>query len=131
LAPRRKIFEVRDTDGLDKAILAAVRSELALHPSINAVYSVGGGNRATLAAFDEVGMAPKVYIAHDLDRDNRALLRTRRISAVLHHDLRADMRRACRVLLQARGLVAGRPQTVPSQVQVITPYNEPPPRHGR
>jgi LacI family transcriptional regulator len=41
------------------------------------------------------------------------------------------MRRACRVLLQARGLVAGRPQTVPSQVQVITPYNEPPPRHGR
>ncbi len=131
LAPRRKVYEVRDTDGLDKAILAAVRYALALQPSINAVYSAGGGNRATFGAFDEVGMTPKVYVAHDLDGDNRALLRTRRISAVLYHDLRADMRRACRLLLQARGLIAGRPRTVPSQVHVITPYNEPPSWYGR
>ena len=45
--------------------------------------------------------------------------------AVLHHDLRADMRRACRLLLQARGVLPGRPVSIPSQVQVVTPYNEP------
>ena len=28
--------------------------------------------------------------AHDLDEDNRMLLRARKISAVLHHDLWAD-----------------------------------------
>ena len=125
LAPRRTVHEVSDTDGLDRSILAAVRGALALHPSINAVYSAGGGNVATLTAFDEVGVTPKVYVAHDLDGDNRGLLRTRRISVVLHHDLRADMRRACRLLLQARGVLRGRPVSIPSQVQVVTPYNEP------
>src|SRR6059058_4943327 len=92
-----------------RTILVAVRSALALHPSINAVYSAGGGNVATLTAFEEIGVTPAVYVAHDLDGDNRTLLRTRRISAVLHHDLRADMRRACRLLLQARGVLPGRP----------------------
>ncbi len=125
LAPRRRVHEVTDTDGLDDSMLVAVRGALALHPGIDAVYSVGGGNRATLAAFDELGKTPTVFVAHDLDGDNRSLLRTRRISAVLHHDLRADMRHACRMLLQAGGVVPGRPGTLPSQVQVVTPYNEP------
>jgi LacI family transcriptional regulator len=125
LAPKRKVHEVSDTDGLDQTMLVAVRGALALHPAIDAVYSAGGGNRATLTAFDELGMTPTVFVAHDLDGDNRTLLRTRRISAVLHHDLRADMRHACRLLLQAGGLIPGRPGTIPSQVQVVTPYNEP------
>jgi LacI family transcriptional regulator len=125
LAPTRKVYEVKDTDGLDRTILVAVRGALALHPSINAVYSAGGGNVATLRAFEEIGVTPTVYVAHDLDGDNRTLLRTGKISAVLHHDLRADMRRACRLVLQARGILPGKPVSIPSQVQVVTPYNEP------
>ena len=125
LAPARTVHEVTDTDGLDPSMLSGVRALLTLHPLIDAVYSPGGGNLATVAAFDELGHAPSVFIAHDLDRDNQRLLRQRRISAVLHHDLRADMRRACRLLLQARGVLPGAPATVPSQVQVVTPYNEP------
>jgi LacI family transcriptional regulator len=125
LAPGRSVHEVKDTDGLDRTILGAVRGALARHPSIDAVYSAGGGNVATLAAFEEIGMTPVVYVAHDLDGDNRTLLRTGRLSAVLHHDLRADMRRACRLLLQARGVLPGKPVSIPSQVQVVTPYNEP------
>ena len=125
LAPQRKVHEVTDTDGLDQTMLVAVRGALALHPRIEAVYSAGGGNRATLTAFDELGRSPRAFVAHDLDGDNRALLRARRISAVLHHDLRADMRRACRLLLQSGGVIPGRPTTMPSQVQVVTPYNEP------
>jgi LacI family transcriptional regulator len=125
LAPRRAVHVVNDTDGLDRTILVAVRGALALHPSINAVYSAGGGNVAILQAFDELAMTPTVFVAHDLDGDNRALLRTRRISVVLHHDLRSDMRRACRLLLQARGVLPGKPVSIPSQVQVVTPYNEP------
>ena len=125
LAPKRTVHEVKDTDGLDRRILAAVRAALAVHPSIDAVYSAGGGNVATLTAFEEIGMTPEVYVAHYLDGDNRTLLRTGRISAVLHHDLRADMRWACRLLLQARGVLSGSPVSIPSQVQVVTPYNEP------
>ena len=44
---------------------------------------------------------------------------------MLHHDLRADMRRACRLVMQAKGALPGSPVTVPSPVQVVTPYNEP------
>ena len=125
LAPERKVHVVNDTDGLDRTMLLAVRRTLALHPSINAVYSAGGANVAILEAFEELGTFPTAFVAHDLDGDNRTLLRMRRISAVLHHDLRADMRRACRLLLQARGVLPGKPVSVPSQVQVVTPYNEP------
>ncbi len=125
LAPKRDVRTVTDTGGLDETMLAAVRAALADNPSIDAVYSAGGGNRATLAAFTELGRSPSVFVAHDLDADNRDLLRTRRISAVLHHDLHADMRRSARLLLQARGLLPGSPITLPSQVQVVTPLNEP------
>ena len=125
LAPHRAVHEVTDTDGLDVTMSAAVRGTLDAEPGIAACYSIGGGNRAILDAFGELGRAPEVFIAHDLDADNRRLLRARRISAVLHHDLRADMRRACRLLLQAGGVLPGSPASVPSQIQVVTPFNEP------
>lgn len=125
LAPEREVHVVTDTDGLDRTMAQAVRAALKAHPSVDAVYSIGGGNRATSTAFDEVGRRPAVFVAHDLDADNLALLRTRRVSVVLHHDLKADMRRACRLLLQAGGVLPGSPVSLPSQVQVVTPFNEP------
>jgi LacI family transcriptional regulator len=134
LAPHRRVVEVSDTDGLDGSMLRAVGEALTADPSLEAVYSIGGGNTATLAAFRDAGRTPSVFVAHDLDGDNRALLRIGRVSAVLHHDLRADLRRACRLLLQARGALPGVPVSVPSQIQVVTPYNEPDalvPRDGR
>lgn len=124
LAPRRAVVEVTDTDGLDSSMLRAVGEALESAPSLDAVYSIGGGNTATLAAFRAAERTPSVFVAHDLDGDNRGLLRTRQISAVLHHDLRADLRRACRTLLQAQGALPGVPVSVPSQIQVVTPYNE-------
>src|SRR4051795_3114261 len=125
LAPQRAVVEVTDTDGLDSSLLRAVGDALAAVPSLDSVYSIGGGNTATLAAFRAAGRPPSVFVAHDLDDDNRRLLRTRQLSAVLHHDLRADLRRACRLLLQAQGALPGVPVSVPSQIQVVTPYNEP------
>ena len=124
-APERPLHEVTDTDGLDATIRDRVRAVLEAHPGIDACYSIGGGNRAILDVWAELGHPPAVFVAHDLDADNRRLLRVGRLSAVLHHDLRADMRRACRLLLQARGVLPGSPASVASQVQVVTPYNEP------
>ncbi len=54
LAPARGVCAVTDTGGLDEAMLDAVRAALAGNPSIDAVYSAGGGNRATLSAFAEL-----------------------------------------------------------------------------
>ncbi len=125
LAPQRLIHEITDTDGLDASLRAAVADALADDPQIDAVYSIGGGNIATLDAFARAGRVPRAYLAHDLDTDNVGLLRHRRLTAVLHHDLRFDMRQACRLLLQACAALPGRPVSRPSQIQVITPYNEP------
>jgi LacI family transcriptional regulator len=63
-------------------------------------------------------------VAHDLDADNRRLLREGRLSAVLHNDLRADARLGLRMILQARGALPAEPaKLVP--VQIVTPYNVP------
>ncbi len=52
-------------------------------------------------------------MAHDLDVENTTLLRERKLSAVLHHDLRTDLRRACHAIMQAQGALPGPVRTNP------------------
>ena len=89
------------------------------------MYSIGGGNRAILDAFDARRRPCRAFIAHDLDRDNRELLEAGRLSAVLYHDLRRDMHRACQIIMQAHGALDGPIVTAPAPIQVITPFNIP------
>lgn len=120
----RSIVEVSDSDGIDATNERLVLEALERHPGVEAVYSVGGGNTATVAAFEKLGRACKVFVAHDLDADNLRLLREGRISVVLHNDLRVDARLAMRLILQERGALPVEPaRSVP--IQVITPYNLP------
>ena len=125
MAPLRRVVELSETDGLDASMLAGVTALLRDEPSLDSVYSIGGGNRAILDAFSQAGRTPAAFVAHDLDGDNTGLLRRGRLTAVLHHDLRTDLRQACRLIMQAHGALPGHPSSTPSQVQVVTPYNEP------
>lgn len=125
LDPTRRLTEVNNTDGLHATTFAAVSQALDHDPSIDAVYSIGGGNAAILDAFRAAGSAPRTFIAHDLDADNLTLLRRRQLTAVLHHDLHADLAEAARLILHARGVLPGRPWSRTSQIQVITPFNQP------
>jgi LacI family transcriptional regulator len=120
----RAIVEVSDSDGIDATNERLVLEALEQHPGVEAIYSVGGGNTATVAAFERLGRPCRVFIAHDLDADNRQLLREGRVSAVLHNDLRADARLAMRLILQERGALPAEPVR-PVPIQVITPYNLP------
>ena len=119
------LVEATDSDGIDTAVRNQTISLLRDHHDITAVYSIGGGNKAILDAFEVVGRRCRVFIAHDLDRDNLSLIQNRQITAVLHHDLRQDMRRACHVIMQAGGAIDGPIESVASQINVITPYNVP------
>lgn len=125
MAPERAIREVTGTDGLDESMLEAVGEALADDPAIESIYSIGGGNAATVAAFDRAGRTYGSFIAHDLDDDNSSLLRSRRISVVLHHDMRDDIRRVSRLIMQHHGAVPGPAHSVPSHIQIVTPLNEP------
>ncbi|MBB4171347.1 ABC-type sugar transport system substrate-binding protein [Rhizobium sp. BK538] len=93
-------------------------------PAINAVYSIGGGNRAVLAAFEAAQRLVRVFVAHDLDADNRALLIARKIGLVLHHDLRTDARSAFRAIM-AHPVRGGIAPSALSSVEIVTPYNMP------
>ena len=124
--PDRALAEITDSDGLDSSVYRLALDALDRHDDLEAVYSIGGGNRAILDAFDARRRPCRVFIAHDLDRDNRELLQAGRLSAVLYHDLRRDMHRACQIIMQAHGALDGRIVTAPAPIQVITPFNVPP-----
>jgi LacI family transcriptional regulator, galactose operon repressor len=119
----RTLVEQTDTDGLDATVKESTLRALERHPRISSVYSIGGGNRAILEAFDEAGRTCRVFLGHDLDRDNLQLLRDERLTAVLHHDLRYDMRRACHVIMQAQGAIDGPIESVRSPIHIVTPHN--------
>jgi len=118
----RAVVEIAESEGLDATIEQLVLDALDRDPTIGAVYSIGGGNVATIRAFEQRGRTYRVFIAHDLDEDNRMLLRARKISAVLHHDLRADANLAGRMIIQAHG---GMSRVAPSMsaIRVVTPHN--------
>ena len=120
LGERRRLLEVVDAPDDPAAIGPVPRTVRAVY----SMYAGAGGNRAVVAAFQ--GREYDVFVAHDLDAENVALLRERKISAVLHHDLRVDLRRACHAILQANGVLPGPVRTNPSAIQVITPHNAPP-----
>jgi LacI family transcriptional regulator len=124
--PHRRLTEITDSDGLDTSVYRLALDALDRRDDIEAVYSIGGGNRAILDAFDARRRRCRAFIAHDLDRDNRELLEAGRLSAVLYHDLRRDMHRACQIIMQAHGALDGPIVTSPAPIQVITPFNVPP-----
>jgi LacI family transcriptional regulator len=126
-APERLVREITETDGLDATMRSLVHDALLADPRIVAVYSIGGGNVATVETFEALGRPRPVFVGHDVDDDNRDLLRRGQLAAVLDHDLRQDLRRACQLIMQAQdalpalgGVAAG-----PSPIQVVTPYNLP------
>ena len=111
--------------GVHDATLERVTDCLRRGPDIVAVYSTGGANPAILEAFARRGRPCRAFIGHDLDQDNRRLLRERRLSAVLHHDLRYDLRGACQRLIAAHDR-RGAPEAAGlSAVQIVTPFNLP------
>ena len=124
IAPDMRIIDLAENEGVDASV-AAQLDLVARREPIDAVYSIGGGNRAVLRTLERHGREPSAFIAHDLDADNLQLLANGKLSAVLHHDLRADARRACQLIMQAHGALPGTPSTEPAPVQVVTPYNVP------
>ena len=123
--PTSRVRVVTAGHGLHAPTVAAVARLLARHPGVAATYSVGGANAAILTAFERARRPCRVFIGHDLDDDNLALLRSRRLSAVLHHDLERDLRMACLAVMQAHGAGPSTSEWTRSNVEVVTPFNLP------
>jgi LacI family transcriptional regulator len=123
--PGSRVHVMDTGHGLHAPTREAVGGLLKRCPSVAAVYSVGGANEAILSAFEAAGRPCRVFIGHDLDDDNLALLRSGRLSAVLHHDLHHDLYLACLLVVQAHGFAHALQMPTRSNVEVITPFNVP------
>src|SRR5262249_53886170 len=110
----------------DTSVYRLALDALDRHADIEAVYSIGGGNRAILDAFDARQRPCRAFIAHDLDRDKRELLEAGPPCAGVYHDPPRDMPRAPPRIMQAHGALDGPIVTAPAPIQVITPFNIPP-----
>ena len=123
--PELGIVVISEGFGKDWTTGAQVRAALAREGNIRAVYSIGGGNRSVIDAFEAAGHPLPVYVAHDLDEDNLALLRAEKLSYVLHHSLEADAAHALGTLIEARGGAAKTKRPAHSALVIVTPFNIP------
>jgi len=126
----REVLEVVDDERRAAVVVDGVHRVLAgageLHvDAVYAMYAGAGGVARVLDALAAAGQQPRVVVVHDLASEHLALLRGGRVSAVLHHDLRTHLRRAARVLLQARGALPGPARSWAAPVQVVTRFNLP------
>lgn len=123
--PGLQVLAVQGGSGVDLETSRLLANSVEDIHDLRAVYSMGGGNRSILRTLDDNGLRPKVYVAHDLDRENRELILDRRLDFVLHHDLQLDVRNAFNAFLSYHRLSNDLMETPISTVQVLTPANVP------
>lgn len=130
ICPDMTVIDVSEGRGVHYETSHIMHKAIADMETLSAVYSMGGGNRTILEILAQNGLKPEVYVAHDLDKDNRTLIEKGDLSFVLHHDLRLDLQNVFHAFLQHHKLRPALPHSLISHVQVITPENIPPQIRG-
>ncbi len=123
--PKLQVIAVQGGSGVDFETSKVLPTILDGIRDLRAVYSMGGGNKSILRALSDRGLGPDIYVAHDLDADNRTLIREGRLDYILHHDLKQDIRNAFNRFLAHHRFSSDLDATPISTVQVLTPENLP------
>lgn len=123
--PHLRVVDVKGGRGVSYETSQVLLTAMDGLEDLCAVYSMGGGNRSILNVLNDHGHRPKIFVAHDLDRENRDLISQGRIDFILHHDLRVDIRSAFNAFLSYHALSGAPVQTQVSPAQVLTPHNVP------
>ncbi|MEM7238931.1 MAG: LacI family DNA-binding transcriptional regulator [Pseudomonadota bacterium] len=123
--PGLQVLALQGGSGVDFDTSRLLKNSLGDIYDLQAVYSMGGGNRSILCTLEDNGRRPQVYVAHDLDKENRELILDKRLDFVLHHDLQLDIRNVFKTLLAYHRLSNDLLETPISTVQVLTPENVP------
>jgi LacI family transcriptional regulator len=125
LCPQLQVVAMQGGGGLDYDTSRLLSHALKNISDLRAVYSMGGGNRAILKVLTDQGRRPDVFVAHDLDQENRRLIGEGRLDFILHHDLQMDIRNAFGAFLSYHGLSNDHVKAPLSTAQVLTPQNIP------
>ena len=125
LCPQIQVLRVQGGRGVDFETSKRLSHAVGDIRGLRAVYSMGGGNRSILRTLEDHGLRAEVFVAHDLDQDNRDLIEQRHIDFILHHDLRVDIGNAFNAFLAYHKLSNCELPPPTSTVQVLTPENIP------
>lgn len=125
LCPTLKIVDVSGGSGVHHETSRLLGGVIDQFSELSAVYSMGGGNRTILGLLRDMRLHPEIYIAHDLDQENRALIEDGRLNFILDHDLKSDMQNVFQAFLHFHRLVPESPSTTMSNIRVVTPENIP------
>jgi len=125
LCPNVGLIDASGGAGLALGTAAKITAAAQGLDRLLGVYSMGGGNTAILAALSALDLRPDLFVAHDLDRENRQLLRQGKLGFVLHHDLSADLELAFQHITAFHRLRPPVPEGGTADVQIITPANCP------
>jgi len=125
LCPKLRILDVSGGSGVYHETSRILHRAVENLDHLCAVYSMGGGNHTILNVLEQNGLLPDIYVAHDLDKDNRALIEAGRLSFVLHHDLGVDLEHVFHAFLYHHKLTPEPLMVAISNVQVVTPENVP------
>lgn len=123
--PNLEIIHISGGGGLTGNTSKQIKLSLHGVHQLNGVYSMGGGNKAILRALGKFGIKPEIFIAHDLDEDNCDLLKQNKITSVLFHDLRQDLRSAFSAIATQHHIMPLSDLPYTSDIQIITPMNIP------
>lgn len=123
--PDLQVLAVQGGSGVDFETSRVLANSMDDIHELRAVYSMGGGNRSILRTLEHKGLRPEVFVAHDLDRENRRLVLDGCLDFVLHHDLQLDIRNAFSAFIAYHRLSKDFVEQPISTVQVITPENVP------
>ncbi|MEJ6709033.1 MAG: LacI family DNA-binding transcriptional regulator [Amylibacter sp.] len=125
LCPKLRIIDASGGSGVHFETSRIVQAVVAGLDQICAVYSMGGGNTTILDILEQNVSLPDIYVAHDLDNDNRRLIEEGRISFVLHHDLQIDLQNVFQAFLYHHKLTPDPHHAAMSNIQIVTPENIP------
>lgn len=123
LYPHTRFINASGGAGMTAATGRTLDALLSDCEDVTAVYSMGGGNSTILRKLAERRLHPTVYVAHDLDRENRYLLAQGAISYVLTHDLSQDLLHLFSMVCDPTYADLSDEAKGSSAINVITPYN--------
>jgi LacI family transcriptional regulator len=123
--PNFRIMSISGGSGIHYETTRLLNQTVNDLKDLRAVYSMGGGNKTILEILDDYNLHPDIYVAHDLDADNRGLIADGRIDFILHHDLKTDILNVFQTFLQFHKLHPKNAPTRMTNVQIITPENIP------
>ncbi|MCL6282562.1 substrate-binding domain-containing protein [Ruegeria sp. 2012CJ41-6] len=125
--PKLRVMGVHGGSGVSFETSRILTGAIGGILDLRAVYSMGGGNRSILETLRHNGIRPDVFVAHDLDQENRDLIADQRLDFILHHDLPLDLKNAFDAFLAFHKLASEPVQRRITAIQVVTPENIPAP----